>query len=75
MVIPGEDCQRAEDEDGGEIGDLLERVVTVVSVELRRQVECRIDALMYLRDPVMVGGFIRPLCERLGAVPSVRHGL
>src|ERR1039458_9662367 len=38
----GQDGQRAEDKDEGKIDDLLQRVVAVVSVELRRQVESRI---------------------------------
>ncbi len=38
----GQDGQWAEDKDDGKVGDLLQRVVAVESVELRRQVECRI---------------------------------
>ena len=38
----GQDRQRAEDKDDGEIGDLLQRVVAVKSIELRRKVERRI---------------------------------
>src|ERR1039457_711055 len=38
----GENCQGAEYKDDSEIGDLLERVVAVKSIELRWLVECRI---------------------------------
>ena len=38
----GEDCRWAENKDDGEIRDLLQRVVAVKSIELSRQVECRI---------------------------------
>src|SRR6185437_3400076 len=38
----GEDCRWAKNKDDGEIGDLLQRVVSVKSVELSWQVECRI---------------------------------
>src|ERR1017187_476252 len=38
----GEDCQGAEYKDDREIGDLLESVVAVVSIELRWQMECRV---------------------------------
>jgi hypothetical protein len=37
-----EDCRWAENEDDAEIGDLLQRVVTIKSIELSWQVECRI---------------------------------